>query len=161
MLPKSTPDININFDLKANYPIEAVSIVFVYSTVEQIRIGLHEDDCYTGQQPDKEGKFYLPDQKDVAWKWYNGTALQRFPTLAARYVQIQLRGGSGSGGFMYNNWAINKIRFLGSIDAASSCQNVCSKPLLTNDCLEPIGCIDGLLCSDGFCVVSYALTLYD
>jgi hypothetical protein len=124
-IPDVRPDININFDLKSTYPIDAIYIKnFPGVQIQNIRVGLHNDDGYKGPQPDSQGKFYLPNMTDPVWKWYDGIPMPigytasrneqviSFPTLAARYVQIQLRGGYG--GIQGLLWALQKIKISGT-----------------------------------------------
>lgn len=124
-MPNLKPDININFDLKKMYPIDAIYIKSnIDVQIQKIQVGLHNDDGYIGPQPDSQGKFYLPDMTDPVWKWYDGIPMPigysastneqviPFPTVAARYVQIQLRGGYAGANKDY--WLLQKIKISGT-----------------------------------------------
>ena len=115
-IPNVRPDVNINFDLNSSRLVAGVYIQTWYvTTVNQIQIGLHSDDGYTGVQP-KSGNIYLPSMSDPGWKWINGTAITdgynteqviSVSKLSARYVQIRLRGGSSS---CSSEWGLRQVK---------------------------------------------------
>jgi hypothetical protein len=103
--------------LNASYLVQGVYIQTWYSTsISQIKIGLHDDDGYSGQQPDSQGSLVLPKMIDPAWKWYNGVAVTSgynvervifIPKIAARYIQISLHGGNSTSS---KDWGLRQVK---------------------------------------------------
>lgn len=86
------------------------------TTINQVQVGLHDDDGYSGHQPDSQGGLRLPNTTDPAWKWYNGMAITSgynneqvifIPKVMARYIQIRLRGGTSS---YSNDWGLRQVK---------------------------------------------------
>jgi hypothetical protein len=102
--------------LNASYPVQGIYLKTWYvTTINQIQIGLHINDGYTGQQP-KVGNIYIPPSTSTGWKWFNGTEITCcynveqtifIPKISARYVQIRLRGGSST---YSSDWGLRQVK---------------------------------------------------
>jgi hypothetical protein len=107
------PDININFDLKSVVTINGVYIRDWYqTTIKEVQIGVHRDDNYTGQS------LQLPPVTSSGWKWYDGKAMTinneeqvvDIPVVAARYVQIRVKGGTNPGNYLPEQWGLRQVK---------------------------------------------------
>jgi hypothetical protein len=110
-IPFAVPEIFIRFDLKSVNIIQGFYIChWYYTIIDEIQVGVHFDDKYTGQT------LQFPQMSSPGWKWINGkqmvdcNAVQTIviPKLAARYVIIRVKSRKDHG---YNGaWGIRHIQ---------------------------------------------------
>ena len=120
--PASVPDVNLNFDLHASRAIQGVYIkIWYYSRIDSIMIGLRPNDGAGLNDPRTD--LNVPDSQ---WTWINGGSHTRglnkeitipFDLIAARYVQIRIRGG-WFGSTRTSEWGLRRVKISGSLDGS-------------------------------------------
>ena len=54
-------------------------LAFIYreyvTRIDQVQVGLHDNDRYVGEQTNSLVGLHLPNMMDPAWNWYNSMAV--------------------------------------------------------------------------------------
>jgi hypothetical protein len=123
VLPASIPDVNFNFDLQTNRAVQGVYMkIWYYSQIDSVQVGYRDDDG--ADLEDGDDGTAVPDSE---WTWIDGGShvnsinkevLLTFDLVAARYLQIRIRGG-WRGSSKIDSWGIRKIQISGSLDGTT------------------------------------------